>query len=364
MTVGVSTFPDTGWVSAVRLALFVLVGLALGVSGCAKRTLISPPPPTQAEERAARCLATGRGPAGRATGHPPGQQGGLPGSPIRPAPGGRPSPAQCRPQLALFDIADDRFELVVRDTRGTPDGARAAAQEALAEGASLVLGPLFATSVTAAAPATRGAGINMVAFSNDVSVAGSGVYLLGILPQTQVARVAGYASRSGLRRFGLLAPSTPFGQVVARSFQDTVARNGAEVANIQFYAPSTTDLSDDVRQFSRAARYDAMMAPAGGGELQQIAALLPFYDIDPARVRYLGTVLWDNPGVMTEPSLQGSWIAAPAPAPRESFAIRYRDTFGSTPAARGLVGIRCGGPGSGFDARHRCRFGGPGGGPR
>ena len=130
---------------------------------------------------------------------------------------------------------------------------------------------------------------------------------------------------------GCSAPSTPFGQVVASAFQGTIAQTGGEITNIQYYSPGTADLSQDVKQFARASRYDAVMAPAGGGELQQIAALLPYYDVDPTRVKYLGTILWDDPGLLTEPSVQGSWIAAPEPGPWATFSARYGETFGSAP---------------------------------
>ena len=44
-------------------------------------------------------------------------------------------------QLAIFEIAGDQFVLIVRDTGGTPEGARRAARSALQAGASLILGP-------------------------------------------------------------------------------------------------------------------------------------------------------------------------------------------------------------------------------
>ncbi|MCH8991732.1 MAG: ABC transporter substrate-binding protein [Acidobacteria bacterium] len=54
-------------------------------------------------------------------------------------------------QLALFDLADDRFELLIHDTKGTPEGAAEAAALAIGDGASLILGPLLSASVTAVA---------------------------------------------------------------------------------------------------------------------------------------------------------------------------------------------------------------------
>ena len=60
-------------------------------------------------------------------------------------------------QLAVFDAGDQRFLLIPKDTKGNPEGAAAAARSALADGAEIVLGPLFSESVEAAARVTRAA---------------------------------------------------------------------------------------------------------------------------------------------------------------------------------------------------------------
>lgn len=96
-------------------------------------------------------------------------------------------------QLALFDFADPRLVLLPRDTMGTGAGAARAAQEAIAAGAELILGPVFAEEVAAAANVTRAAGRNMIAFSSDRRVAGNGVFLLSFLPEQEVARMLSYA---------------------------------------------------------------------------------------------------------------------------------------------------------------------------
>ena len=58
-------------------------------------------------------------------------------------------------QMALFDLGDDSFQLIPRDTKGTPGGASEAARDAIAEGAQLILGPLYSSSVGAVRPAVR-----------------------------------------------------------------------------------------------------------------------------------------------------------------------------------------------------------------
>ena len=122
-------------------------------------------------------------------------------------------------ELALFERDNPNLQLIVKDDKGTPEGAKAAADEALKAGAALILGPLFAKSVAAVASAARQAGVPVIAFSNDRQVAGNGVYLLGLQPAPEVGRVVGYAARQGKRRFAALVPEDAFGKIVEERFR-------------------------------------------------------------------------------------------------------------------------------------------------
>ena len=271
-------------------------------------------------------------------------------------------------QIALFDIAGDKFTLVVRDTAGTPQGAQAALRSALMEGVHLVLGPLFATSVAAIAPEVRAAGLTTIAFSNDRSVAGDGVFVMGLAPRPQVYRMIGFARSQGLTRFAVLAPRTPYGDAVIQALQEATLRYGLELSKIVSYPPDAADLSAEVRLLGNydarrqalvaqrrilAARPDdasqlalkrldrletlgapdfqAVLLPAGGQRLQAIAPMLAYFDIDPAEVRYLGTSQWENPEISKEPVLAGGWFTAPPPELWANFQVRYKDTYGSPP---------------------------------
>ena len=62
-------------------------------------------------------------------------------------------------ELALFDFDNPIVSLIPKDTKGTADGARAAAESAMQDGAELIIGPLFAQEVAAAAPVARQGGV-------------------------------------------------------------------------------------------------------------------------------------------------------------------------------------------------------------
>ena len=121
-------------------------------------------------------------------------------------------------ELALFERDNPSLQLIVKDDKGTPDGAKAAAEDAIKGGAQLILGPLFAKSATAVAPLARQADVPVVAFSTDRQAAGGGVYLLSFQPAPEVSRVVAYAAQQGKRRFAALIPEDAFGKIVAAAF--------------------------------------------------------------------------------------------------------------------------------------------------
>lgn len=271
-------------------------------------------------------------------------------------------------QLSLFAFANDKLELLVLDTQGTPQGAKDAMSLALGDGARLIVGPLLATSVQAAAPAARTAGVPVVAFSNDRSVANPGIFTMGFLPRTEVQTIVAYAISQGLTRFAVLAPANDYGNAVVAALNEVTAAGGAMVVRSHQYDPALEDFSQVVKSFSdhgarrqalmnqrrelkgrsdEAARralarldqleasgelpFDALLIAEGGKRLQNIAAHLPFYDIDPSKVHILGTGRWDEPGIGAEPALVGAWFAAPDPAARTSFEGEYKSLYGKAP---------------------------------
>ncbi len=79
--------------------------------------------------------------------------------------------------------------------------------------------------------------------------------------------------------------------------------------------------------------FDAILLADGGDSLRSVAALLTFFDVDPATTRFLGTMRWQaDPRVLAEGALQGGWFAAPAPDDLAAFENRFRDTFGRAPS--------------------------------
>lgn len=237
-------------------------------------------------------------------------------------------------ELALFDFDNPNITLVPKDTRGSPDGARAAAQSAVQDGAELIIGPLFAAEVSAAAPVARQANIPMIALSSDQNVAGNGVYLLSFLAGRDVPRIVSYAMAKGKRNFAVLVPQTAYGRLAEESFARSVARGGGQASvRATFPANDAAAMAAPVRQVGDAVksgqRIDAVFLPASPEDLQALSPLLASSGVGGAQL--IGTGQWDYPGIGREKALIGGWYAAPEPKGWANFTANYAKTYGSTP---------------------------------
>lgn len=268
--------------------------------------------------------------------------------------------------LALFDIANDGVVLLPKDTgEDSPATVRAAAEAALAEGARIILGPVFADSVDTVAAIAKPAGVPLIGFSSDRRVAQPGVYLLGHMPEQQVDRVIAYAAHHGIDRVGVLASDDPQGAGLSTVVRDAATARGVLMATPAFIALDAIDLSAAMRaaadfatrpslvamqlqslgdrtddgalrareklaalDAAGAGGYQALVLALSGDRLRAATGLLPYFGLQPPAVRVLGTAAWNQAAMLADPSLRGAWFAAPANDLRERFFARFRDAFG------------------------------------
>ena len=170
-------------------------------------------------------------------------------------------------------------------------------------------------------------------------------------------------------RIAGLAPDDAYGATVLEALRRAVIEGGGELGETLVYPPGMGDPSPVVRRIAgyeqRSAAleaerarlgenddpqaqqllqaletrdsiggppFDAILLADGGDSLRSVAALLTFFDVDPATTRFLGTMRWQaDPRVLAEGALQGAWFAAPAPDDLLAFENHFRSVFGRDP---------------------------------
>jgi ABC-type branched-subunit amino acid transport system substrate-binding protein len=231
-------------------------------------------------------------------------------------------------EMALAEFQNPNIQLLIKDDGGSPQGAQQGTQQALDEGAEIVLGPLFGLSVPATAQATRARGISVIAFSTDSSVAGRGVYLLSFLPESDVNRIIEYAASIGKRSYAALLPDNAYGNVVEAAFKQAVARRGGRVVAFEKYGADRAGVARIAQSLGQA---DALLLADDGDSVVATADALTAAGANLKNVQLLGTGLWDNPRVSNSPALRGGLYAAPDPSGFRAFSGRYRAKYGADP---------------------------------
>jgi len=236
-------------------------------------------------------------------------------------------------ELALAELNSPSVQLLPKDDAGTAQGAQAAVQQAIDEGAQVILGPLFAYSITNAKPIARNRGIPMIAFSTDSSVAAPGVYLLGFLPESGVDRIVGYAVSQGKHSFIALVPANAYGSVAEAEFKQSVARRGARIVALEHYGDDRNKIGDIARVIAQSAsQADALFIPDGGDGVTDVIAALSAAGVNLHQFALMGPQLWDDdPKIWANPQLEGAWYPAPDPAGYKDFAERYRSRYRQDP---------------------------------
>jgi ABC-type branched-subunit amino acid transport system substrate-binding protein len=236
-------------------------------------------------------------------------------------------------EMALAEFKVSNVQLLVKDDGGSPQGAQSAAQQAISEGAEIIVGPLFAQSVSAAGQVARSRNIPVIAFSTDASVAARGVYLLSFLPETDVRRIVSYAASRGKRSFAALMPDNAYGTVVEAAFQQEVARHGGRVVVLEKYPHDANRTAESVRRVAQAAsQIDSIFIPDSPDVVPQVAQALAANGVDLKRVQLLGTGLWgDDTRISSEKLLDGGWYPSPEHTGFRNFSTRYRARYGQDP---------------------------------
>ncbi len=239
-------------------------------------------------------------------------------------------------RLAMRDLDGVKIDLRVYDTAGNAGTAGAVAAQAVAEGAKIILGPVYGEAANAAGVAASQQGVNVLSFSNNPTIAGGNVYVLGPTFNNTANRLVGYAKRAGKDRIVILHAQDVAGQLGRNAIQLAISANRATLAGTVDYALSQESVTAAV------PRVKAMMDNTGANALflttnsatalPLFAQLLPEAGVSNTANQYIGLTRWDiPPQTLALPGVQGGWFALPDPGAAAAFSQKYSAAYGNAP---------------------------------
>ena len=234
-------------------------------------------------------------------------------------------------ELALKDFPGADVQILVKDDLGTTEGGQAAASQAIAEGAQLIIGPLNAVAARGVAGPARQAGVPVVTFTTDASVAARGVYLIGFLPSTDVERIVGYAAAQNRKSMAAIVPDDAYGLVVEAAFREQTARAGVRAMAVERYKGDPADMQAKAAAIAKlGAQIDSVFVPDAAGNAAQVVQAMTSAGLDRTRVKFLGSGRWNDPAAFASPALAGGWFPGADAAGIDGFRSRYRQSFANS----------------------------------
>lgn len=246
-------------------------------------------------------------------------------------------------KMAAGDARGANIDLRVYNAGSEPGAAVASANKAVAEGAKIILGPLFADSANAVGNAMAPQGINVLSFSNNTDIAGGNVFVLGNTFDNVADRLVRYGVGNGKRRILMVAEDDAAGQVGAQAIQRAIQRNGATLAGSAVHPLSKQGIDGIIPNVTSAAlsgNVDAVFLTANqGAVLPYLTDKLADAGVTSASVQMMGLTRWDQPSARLQlRGVQGSWFAIPDMSLKAQFDQRYRAAHGETPHELGSLG--------------------------
>ncbi|PYG28601.1 penicillin-binding protein activator [Pelagimonas varians] len=240
-------------------------------------------------------------------------------------------------RLAISELKGATIDLRVYDTAGAPATAAAQAQRAIDDGAKIILGPLRAESVNEAGRAAADDSVNVLGFSNNPSIAGGNVFILGPTFNNTANRLMAHARSQGKKSIVIVYSNDVPGQFGRSAIELAASANGIRVVSAEGYSLSVEGVTATAQAAAAAVQSGAadtifITTDATNAAMPMLLNQLPSNGIAPDQVQYVGLTRLDvRPDLFSLPGANGAWFALPDQTRQNAFNQRYSAAFGSAP---------------------------------
>ncbi|WP_299294083.1 penicillin-binding protein activator [uncultured Tateyamaria sp.] len=239
-------------------------------------------------------------------------------------------------RLAMRDLEGVQVDLRVYGTAGNAQTAANQAAQAVNDGARIIIGPLYAEAANAAGVAVAESNISVLAFSNNTTIAGGNVFVLGPTFQNTANRLVSYAASQGKDRVVVVHAQDVAGQLGRNAIQQAIANNGGTLAGTVDYPLSQQGVVAAVPRIKstldNSGANAVFLTATTSSALPLLTQLLPEAGVSPSTTQFIGLTRWDIPPQTLElPGVQGGWFALPDPNRSAAFRAQYQAAYGGAP---------------------------------
>ena len=191
-------------------------------------------------------------------------------------------------RLAAAQLDDLEIDLRVYDTAGDATVAASVAQQAVDDGAKIIIGPLYAEAANAVGTAVADEGVNVLSFSNNTTIAGGNVFVLGKTFDNTAARIVSFAAEQGKERAMVIHSDRIDGQMGLNAFQAAAANSTLRIVSAQSFELTQESVVNTVPLIRASAEIEDVdtlfLTSSSAGARPLLAQLLPEAGRDTGKV--------------------------------------------------------------------------------
>ncbi len=278
--------------------------------------------------------------------------------------------------LALNKTKNNNIKIFVRDTSST-EGITRAYYEFLDKQVSVILGPVFSDKVGELKSLSFNSDIQIITFSNNINISKKNVYMSGLSIKNEIEAILEYSEKNDHVNFGMIIPENIYGNNIVKYFEYLTLDKNINIISKVFYDPMNPDFyevamsisdyenrnknllekiellkqsntDENKKQIKLLKKNDTLgdlkfdslfIAVENFNQLSLLSSTLPYYDVDPKKVQYFGTSLWNKEAVIKEPGLNNSIFTSLEKDKLNIFNKLYKSSYNENPHPIAIYGF-------------------------
>ena len=280
------------------------------------------------------------------------------------------------PYILLFIRQKIKILIFVRDTSSI-GGVTKAYYEFLDLNIDIILGPVFSNKVNELKSLSSGNKIQTITFSNNLNVANENIFISGLTLKDEIQSIINYAENNNLKKFAIIVPENIYGNTIIQHFEYSTLNKDISILSEVFFDPKNPDfyevaklISDyenrsqnlldkiellkkensekskkEIKVLQRNDTYGDLqfdslyIAVESFQQLSLLSSTLPYYDVDPKKIQYFGTSLWNKDAIIKEPGLNNSIFVSLEKDKAKIFNDLYQTLYNEVPHPIAIYGF-------------------------
>ena len=278
--------------------------------------------------------------------------------------------------LALYKTQNKNIKIFVRDTSSV-EGVTKAYYEFLDLNVNIILGPVFSDKVNELKSLSSDNRIQTITFSNNLNIAEDGTFISGLTIKDEIETIINYSEKNNLTKLAIIAPENIYGNSVIQLLEDATLNKSINIFSKILFEPKNPDFYEVAKQVSDyenrsknllekieslkqensekakkeikllqqkdtygELQFDSLyIAVENFQQLSLLSSTLPYYDVDPKKIQYFGTSLWNKDAIIKEPGLNNSIFVALDKDKSEIFYDLYQSLYNEVPHSIAIYGF-------------------------